>query len=200
MPASPSIPYSTSPSSIPSFSDHHLRALIGTPIKLDVHTGTVDRGRYARLCVEISCSHPLPKSVRIGNFLQDVHYVMHVPFCSSCGILGHAKESCELFKTQVSHLEDSASAPPSVEEKWHTVIRKHTRGKKSEQLHSSKQGLVSSSTSVPIRQEPVTRSNFKGTITSHSPLNSGHVVSKWVPKNFSTTSSPSKIDFDLSQT
>ncbi|KAK4413850.1 hypothetical protein Salat_2797800 [Sesamum alatum] len=68
--------------------------LVGRPIKVDYHTGSISRGRYARVCVEIDTSNPLPSSINMGHWNQPLVYELKVDFCHSCGVIGHQKNQC----------------------------------------------------------------------------------------------------------
>ena len=68
--------------------------LLGKPIKLDVHTGNMNRARYARICIEMDSTQPLPSKIRIDSIVQAVHYELKSLFCYSCGCLGHIAPQC----------------------------------------------------------------------------------------------------------
>ncbi|OMO72877.1 hypothetical protein COLO4_27418 [Corchorus olitorius] len=133
--------------------------MIGTPIKIDVHTGNTSRGRYARICLEVNCKNPLPSTIKIGYFLQDVHYEVSVPLCSKCGGYNHLDCSSRGYKDDVknpgqeneteqrhqktqspiqqntgdgsSNKEASTSIPNHTDdESWQVVSRKGNRKKK----------------------------------------------------------------------
>ena len=44
-----------------------VRQALGTMLRVDMHTATEARGRYARICVQVDVSKPLITSVRIGQ-------------------------------------------------------------------------------------------------------------------------------------
>ena len=67
---------------------------IGTVLRIDTHTATEARGRYARLCVQIDINKPLIYTVLIGKFQQSVVYEGIGKLCFSCGRVGHRRENC----------------------------------------------------------------------------------------------------------
>ncbi|XP_075665573.1 uncharacterized protein LOC142635270 [Castanea sativa] len=67
---------------------------IGNVLRVDTHTTTEARGRFARLCVQIDVEKPLIMALLIGKFEQRVCYEGVQKFCFSCGRICHRKESC----------------------------------------------------------------------------------------------------------
>lgn len=51
-----------------------LASAIGTPVKVDLHTLRIERGRFARLCVEIDLSLPVVGKVGINGEWYIVQY------------------------------------------------------------------------------------------------------------------------------
>ncbi|OMO98968.1 Endonuclease/exonuclease/phosphatase [Corchorus capsularis] len=86
--------------------------LIGKPIKIDVHTGNLNRGRYARICLEIGCKKSLPKSIKIGKFEQKIYYKISTRFCSTCGTFDH--ENCLSSEVAVKETTGAGISTSSV--------------------------------------------------------------------------------------
>ncbi|GKV27878.1 hypothetical protein SLEP1_g36998 [Rubroshorea leprosula] len=77
----------------------YLGSKIGKPIKVDPTTLLATRGQYARVCVEVDLSQPLPSSVDLD--LEDlpqslilVDYEGLHKICFHCGEFGHKMEFC----------------------------------------------------------------------------------------------------------
>lgn len=68
---------------------------IGTPLRVDVSTASADRGRYARICVEIDLSKPLFSKFRLRKKVKRVEYEGINVICFGCGRYGHRKEHCQ---------------------------------------------------------------------------------------------------------
>lgn len=68
---------------------------LGNVLRIDTHTATETRGRYARLCVQIDSCKPLVTTVRIGDRCQAVVYEGVSNLCFSCGRIGHRREVCQ---------------------------------------------------------------------------------------------------------
>ena len=62
---------------------------IGTVLRIDTHTVSETRGRFARLCVQIDVTKPLMTSIFIGKFEQSVSYEGIHRLCFDCGRVGH---------------------------------------------------------------------------------------------------------------
>ncbi|XP_030923431.1 uncharacterized protein LOC115950365 [Quercus lobata] len=72
----------------------HIGKSIGNILRVDTHTASEARGRFARLCVQIDVEKPLVTTILIGKFEQPVCYEGIQKLCFSCGRMGHRKESC----------------------------------------------------------------------------------------------------------
>ncbi|XP_075650818.1 uncharacterized protein LOC142621440 [Castanea sativa] len=67
---------------------------IGNVLRIDTHTATETRGRYARLCIQVDIEKPLANAVLVDNFEQPVTYEVLNRFCFTCGRIGHRREEC----------------------------------------------------------------------------------------------------------
>lgn len=69
-------------------------AKLGTPIKIDNTTEFVLRGRFARICVEISTDQPLICVVKIGNMVDNIEYEGVGLICFHFCKISHRKDQC----------------------------------------------------------------------------------------------------------
>lgn len=67
---------------------------LGRAVKIDVHTMTVSRGKYARICVEMDLQKPLVSGVIINGTYIKVEYESLHQICFTCGKYGHRAEEC----------------------------------------------------------------------------------------------------------
>jgi hypothetical protein len=76
-----------------------LTSMVDTPIKVDLHTLKVARGRFARMWVEIDITKPVVGRVRInGDWYYHVQYeCLHI-ICTQCGCYGHVLKDCGMKK------------------------------------------------------------------------------------------------------
>ncbi|XP_023888176.1 uncharacterized protein LOC112000309 [Quercus suber] len=80
---------------------------IGNVLRVDTHTASETKGRFARLCVQVDVEKPLVTAILIGKREQPVCYEGIHKLCFGCGRLGHRKEQCPYVIRQPS--------PPSQE-------------------------------------------------------------------------------------
>lgn len=72
--------------------------LLGKLLKIDTLTTSQNRGKFARLCVELDLTKPLEAFVQINQVWYNIEYEGLPEICYTCGLYGHKKESCELSK------------------------------------------------------------------------------------------------------
>ncbi|CAL1414072.1 unnamed protein product [Linum trigynum] len=72
--------------------------LIGRTIKLDYHTLTQQRAKFARLAVEVDLSKPLVPRIWLDDDWQKVEYENLPMVCFDCGKIGHQSTACPLLR------------------------------------------------------------------------------------------------------
>lgn len=68
-------------------------------LRIDTHTATETRGRFARLCVQVDLDKPLIRIIKCGGLEHPVQYEDISSMCFSCGRVGHKAEGC-LYRTR----------------------------------------------------------------------------------------------------
>lgn len=68
---------------------------IGTVVKIDDHTSSGRRGRFARLAVCVDLRKPLVSKLKISGHTQKVEYESLPVVCFNCGIFRHHTEICK---------------------------------------------------------------------------------------------------------
>ncbi|CAL1402225.1 unnamed protein product [Linum trigynum] len=114
--------------------------LIGRTIKLDYHTLTQQRAKFARLTVEVDLSKHLVPRIWLDDAWQKVEYENLPEVCFECGKIGHCSAVCPLLKPAVlvnfavaAGGDSSADLPVSEEDAnpgfgpWMLVSRKSRR-------------------------------------------------------------------------
>ena len=84
---------------------------IGTVLRIDTHTASEARARYARFCVQVDINKPLIYTILIGNFQQSVLYEGIEKLCFSCGRVGHRREDCHYTVKDPSPEKPDGSVP-----------------------------------------------------------------------------------------
>ncbi|CAL1378660.1 unnamed protein product [Linum trigynum] len=114
--------------------------LVGRIVKLDYHTKNLERGKFARIAIELDMSKPLPTRIRLDGAWQQVLYENLPMICYSCGRIGHMEESCPLKQPppllyiiaapdQLQNTSPVKEWPeiPAVYGPWMQVVRKSKR-------------------------------------------------------------------------
>ncbi|XP_057451811.1 uncharacterized protein LOC130743586 [Lotus japonicus] len=85
---------------------------IGKPIKVDWNMLKADRGRFARICVELDLTLPVVGKVCIEDYWYNIEYEgLHV-ICTKCGFYGHRSREC----VEPPPVETGAQQPVSASE------------------------------------------------------------------------------------
>ncbi|XP_058762592.1 uncharacterized protein LOC131635973 [Vicia villosa] len=75
---------------------HVIGNLAGQTVKVDKNTHQRERGKYARICVEVNISKPLLAIFSIRNRNYKIEYEGLHMLCLRCGKFGHYKEGCSI--------------------------------------------------------------------------------------------------------
>ncbi|XP_050254233.1 uncharacterized protein At4g02000-like [Quercus robur] len=73
---------------------HQIDKSIGNVLRVDMHTTSKARGRFARLCVQVNMNKPLVTAILIRKFEQLVCYKGIQKLCFGCRRMGHKREHC----------------------------------------------------------------------------------------------------------
>lgn len=92
-----------------------LASVIGRPIKVDQNTLKIERGRFARICVEIDLSLPVVGKFWLRDHWYRVEYEGLHLICAKCGCYEHVARNCEGPCTQVIPIVHDALQTPSPE-------------------------------------------------------------------------------------
>ena len=79
---------------------HRIGSKIGTVIKIDRNTESMDRGQYVRFCVEVDLSKPLLSKFKLNGRIWKIQYEGLKMICFKCGHLGHKEDSCDIFHSK----------------------------------------------------------------------------------------------------
>ncbi|CAN1798133.1 hypothetical protein LINPERHAP1_LOCUS21567 [Linum perenne] len=128
--------------------------LIGKTVKIDFSTQRAERGKFARIAIEIDLSVPLPPMVLLDGAPQLVEYENIPTLCFGCGRIGHDSQACPLSKPAQERrlLEPDARAaatvapsppvaPPEQYGPWMVISRRQNRSKKATLPHKERGDL-----------------------------------------------------------
>jgi hypothetical protein len=129
---------------------HVIGDRIGRSVKVDKTTLYQERGKYARLCVEVDLTKPLLAMFTIKGRHYKVEYEGLHFLCLNCGIFGHYVEGCPKRSVESgkngenpgtnSARTGSHGQQPVVERPW-TVVQKQRRPRKSKDHGNSNEGV-----------------------------------------------------------
>ncbi|KAL8166809.1 hypothetical protein V2J09_008308 [Rumex salicifolius] len=134
-----------------------LASAIGKPIKVDQQTLHTNRGRFARICIELDLSRPLKGAIIINGSRFLVEYEGLHTICFGCGRFGHFQPSCphdpkniaRKVESQAAKEQDEAVGAPSEKERpWGTwMTRPHRRRMNHRKDKSERPTVTNSDTS-----------------------------------------------------
>lgn len=75
-----------------------LASAIGKPVKVNLHTLRVARGKFARVCVEVDLNQPVVGRVGVQGKWHNVEYEGLHLICAQCGCYGHLLKDCPVKK------------------------------------------------------------------------------------------------------
>ncbi|XP_028077798.1 mucin-2-like [Camellia sinensis] len=97
--------------------DHFILRKIGNTLgklhKMDIHTVNGDRGRFARLCIQIDLAKPLIAKITVRSSLVKVAYEGLSSVCFHCGLIGHRVGECQNTANKNTTVENQANTPPA---------------------------------------------------------------------------------------
>ncbi|MCH81759.1 hypothetical protein A2U01_0002551 [Trifolium medium] len=130
---------------------HFVGNRIGKTVKVDKNTLLQERGKYARLCVEVDLNKPLLAMFELKERHYKVEYEGLHLLCLACGRFGHYSDGCpDMVKpvvdggaTRESNADGGVKGGQMLEQPW-TVVQKPKRNRK------GKEGTAA----TPAAEEP----------------------------------------------
>lgn len=95
--------------------------IIGPVIKIDNNTITAQRGKFARLAVELDLQKPLVSQFNLEGRIQKVEYENLPTICFGCGKFGHFKDTCP-DSADINIMAKDTPAPPTEAEGQAVVV------------------------------------------------------------------------------
>ncbi|PNY14400.1 hypothetical protein L195_g011081 [Trifolium pratense] len=88
-----------------------MASAIGRPIKVDINTLKVERGRFARVCVEVDLTVPVVGKIWVNGHWYKVQYEGLHLICTACGCYGHLGRNCQAVPVVQEQVNSSSSHP-----------------------------------------------------------------------------------------
>ncbi|GAU31323.1 hypothetical protein TSUD_315330 [Trifolium subterraneum] len=120
---------------------HFIGNRVGKTVKVDKNTLQQERGKYARLCVEVNLTKPLLAMFSIKGRKYHIEYEGLHMLCITCGKFGHYREGCpnKVQVPEITHIEkqgtnvssggDKTGIPGEAAGPW-VVVQKPKRNRK----------------------------------------------------------------------
>ncbi|RZB52617.1 Zeaxanthin epoxidase, chloroplastic [Glycine soja] len=88
---------------------------IGTPIKVDINTKYVKRGRFTRVCIEVDLTKPVMGRVWMKVYWYQVQYVGLHQICGICSCYGYLTIETKIVETPPAHANlSNDQTPPTI--------------------------------------------------------------------------------------
>ncbi|XP_057440923.1 uncharacterized protein LOC130732924 [Lotus japonicus] len=84
---------------------------LGKPIKVDMNTVDMQKGRFARVCVEIDLNQPVVGMLRLRGTWYKIEYEGLHLLCGTCGCYGHLTRNCSVSPVQTQATPSAAAVP-----------------------------------------------------------------------------------------
>ncbi|XP_058746366.1 uncharacterized protein LOC131619270 [Vicia villosa] len=94
---------------------HVIGNLVGRTVKVDKNTLQSERGKCARICVEVDISKPLLAMFELKNKSYRIEFEGLHLLCITCGKFGHYKEGCPMKKNVDDKMVNSDSQKQNVD-------------------------------------------------------------------------------------
>ena len=143
-----------------------IASAVGKPVKVDVVTTNGDRGKFARVCVEVDLSKPVVKRVKVEDQWQTVEYASLQLICGRCNCYGHAQRDCSI-REEVSMNEKAkaVTAEKDVTTAAQEKVVEENPEKPAETSISNQQNPINDSAWIPMinrRNSRAVKNNEKG--------------------------------------
>ena len=138
----------------------HIASAIGVSIKVDLATKLAERGRYARVCVQINLGLPVIKHIIVEGVTHVVEYESLNLICNSCARYGHDMAQCLGRDSREGKSADSDATKPRDDTK--AVPHPETKIHNSNEVEPNVVGGVTGENPASNLQEDLEANNLEG--------------------------------------
>ncbi|XP_015931305.1 uncharacterized protein LOC107457649 [Arachis duranensis] len=71
-----------------------IASAVRKPIRIDLATKSAERGKYARVCVQINLRLPVIKRIQVDGHMYDIEFEHLNLICEKCSYFGHVTREC----------------------------------------------------------------------------------------------------------
>ncbi|XP_021803522.1 uncharacterized protein LOC110747700, partial [Prunus avium] len=90
--------------------------LLGKLLKIDALTTSQNRGKFARLCVELDMTKPLEAFIQINQIWYNIEYEGLPDICYHCGLYGHKSDTCKQRGKPTAEMPEGNRSVPNGEQ------------------------------------------------------------------------------------
>jgi len=124
---------------------------IGTPIKVDINTKYVKRGRFTRVCIEVDLTKPVMGRVWMKVYWYQVQYVGLHQICGICSCYGYLTIETKIVETPPAHANlSNDQTPPTITVEANTMEK---------EVSQYEEGHNNGSNDIPINVEETNMGN-----------------------------------------
>ncbi|CAN1178244.1 hypothetical protein LINPERHAP2_LOCUS33563 [Linum perenne] len=155
--------------------------LVGKTIKIDFKTQRAERGKFARIAVELDLDEPLPPVVMLDGATQLIEYENLPNLCFDCGRIGHEAACCPLKLAVVPVATAAPAGDPASESPdpnslpapdrygpWMVVDRRSSRPKRESQAGKARVDPRIRSAVIPERDSAPSKERDDGEMKQKS--------------------------------
>ncbi|BFG20177.1 hypothetical protein CerSpe_064510 [Prunus speciosa] len=90
-------------------------SLLGKLLKIDALTTSQNRGKFARLCIELDMTKPLDAFIQINQIWYNIEYEGLPDICYHRGLYGHKSDNCTQRRKPTTEMPEGNRSDPSGE-------------------------------------------------------------------------------------
>ncbi|XP_057746748.1 uncharacterized protein LOC130966018 [Arachis stenosperma] len=88
----------------------HIASAIGKPVKVDLATKLVERGKFARACVQVNLGLLVVQRVVVDDYKYSVEYECLQLICEKCNCFGNVASECSVTVITSASVDDQVGA------------------------------------------------------------------------------------------
>lgn len=139
-----------------------MASAIGRPIKVDTNTLKVERGKFARVCVEIDLTLPVVGKIWVNGHWYKVQYEGLHLICTNCGCYGHLGRNCSSTTESDAQVKQLSQQPSTNQHEPKTKL-----------VHQTATTIQTHSMATPQKENTLNGSNDEIPIEKETKMEKG---------------------------